>query len=35
MTVEKLMALALEFCEATSKLGASGWARYFNQYSCH
>lgn len=30
MTVEYLMELDLLFCEQTSKLGASGWARFFD-----
>lgn len=29
MTVDKLMALDIEFCDTVSKLGATGWARHF------
>lgn len=29
MTVDRLIALDIEFCDSVSKLGASGWARHF------
>lgn len=31
MTIEKLMALDQEFCEAVSKQGAKAWGKYFAQ----